>query len=492
MLLITKTLTVYYECSKDERIPDVLYKTMKNYYELLKSKKIKLLLWGNARWYEGCIALNFLYEKYEEDWIKELTQILYEQGMDYLSHSHKWVRPLNMWRSECHIVNIAMMLKSEAVSYELLGAKYTDLAEKLSKTLKKYNGTAVGLFTGDECLSGKSPIQGSELCSVVEQMYSYELLYLHTRDRKWAERLEVLAFNALPATVSDDMWAHQYDQMSNQIACQRFPGRSIFRTNGAEAHMFGLEPNFGCCTANFSQGFPKLAISAFIKDGDTVESALMLPVCLEDGGIKISVDTEYPFKNKVKYSISTDRDFKFKIRIPSFAKNLKVNGKNTDTSDLFFSIPANTDTEIDVSFETEPYFEKRPNNLKTVKCGSLVFSLPIEYEAKMYEYERNGVERKFPYCDYEYIPKSDWNYAFSDTSLKLSYRDVSDIPSDSKNPPVVISAKVKKIDWGYEDGFETVCAKVPQSRKPISEEESIELYPYGYAKLRMTELPIIK
>lgn len=35
----------------------------------------------------------------------------------------------------------------------------------------------------------------------------------------------------------------------------------------------------------------------------------------------------------------------------------------------------------------------------------------------MYEYEQDGIERKYPYCDYELLPKSDWNYGFSDTTL---------------------------------------------------------------------------
>ena len=103
-----------------------------------------------------------------------------------------------------------MMLKSEAVSCDILGDKYADFADRFKLILKEYNGTPVGLFTGDECLSGISPIQGTELCAVAEQMYSYELLYAYTGDKKWAEELERLAFNALPATISDDMWTHQY------------------------------------------------------------------------------------------------------------------------------------------------------------------------------------------------------------------------------------------------------------------------------------------
>ena len=127
----------------------------------------------------------------------------------------------------------------------------------------------------------------------------------------------------------------------------------------------------------------------------------------------------------------------------------------------------------------------------TVKYGSLVFSVPIEYEKKMHEYERDGVERKFPYCDYEYIPQSDWNYAYCSDELTVVNKKISDIPFSSKKPPITIKTKVKQIDWEYADGYRTVCAKKPKSIEPIGNEKEIELYPYGCAKLRMTELPKI-
>jgi len=78
VLLISKVLVVYYECSSDERIPLALYKAMKNYYELLEQKKIKLFDWGQFRWFEGFIAINFLKERYNEDWIDKLALILKE------------------------------------------------------------------------------------------------------------------------------------------------------------------------------------------------------------------------------------------------------------------------------------------------------------------------------------------------------------------------------------------------------------------------------
>ena len=491
--LISKVLVVYYECSGDERIPDVLYRVVKNYYDLLSSGTITLFKWGKYRWFETFIAIGFLKGVYKEPWLNDLARILKEQGTDYSKITDLWKRPLNKWTYDTHIVNLAMMLKYEAVSHRYLGEEYTDVAEKLSEVLRTYNGTPVGLFTGDECLGGLSPIHGTELCAVAEQMYSYELLFAESGDFKWAERLEMLAFNALPATISDDMWAHQYDQLSNQIACIRFPGKPIFTTNKREAHLFGLEPEYGCCTANFGQAWPKFALSAWAYDRfNTICSVVPLPSSIETEWANITLKTNYPFENVLEYTIEAKENFKFFVRLPAGIDNVRVNGKHHyDPVFLVQYLNAGMQETITVTFDTKPEFIDRPHNLKSVRCGSLVFSLPIEYEKKMYEYERNGVERKFPYCDYEYIPKSDWGYAFSSFDFKVNRKEVTDIPFSSEKPPVTLTAKMRKISWGLADEYENVCAKVPESRTPISDEVEIELHPYGCAKLRMTEMPLI-
>ncbi len=497
LLLISKTLTVYYECSGDERIPDVLHRVLSNFYSLLSDGTVRLNGWGKFRWFEGFIAINKLYSICREDWLVDLARILREQGEDYDALTERWKTPLNKWTLETHIVNVCMALKAEAVSHSILGQPYTDLAAAHNAILKKHNGTAVELFTGDECLSGLSPIQGTELCAVVEQMYSYELLYASTGDKKWAELLEVVAFNALAATVSDDMWTHQYDQQSNQIACIRFPGKPLFRTNGADSHMFGLEPNYGCCTANFGQGWPKFVLSAFMHRGNTILSAVPVPSVLTThigtSPVTISLRTEYPFENVFTYEIECDRSaaFDFEIRIPSFAKNAVVNGAAVK-SGRNARLKISGSTVVTVTYDTEPTLVSRPHGLKSVRCGSLVFSLPIAYEKRMYEYERDGVERKFPYCDYEYVGKSDWNFAFCSDEFEKVRLEADDVPFSSEKPSVALRARMKKIDWGFEDGYDSVCAKKPRSRRALSDEMQVLLYPYGCAKLRMTEMPLVK
>ena len=488
--LICKTLKVYYDCSGDDRIPEVIYKILRNYYDMLKSKEITLFGWGKFRWFETFISINFIYEKYQEDWICDLAEIISKQGYDYSYAGYMWKMPSHKWQMPTHIVNLCMMLKSEAVSYEILGKTYTDKAERLRTLLDKYNGTVFEGFTGDEVLSGIDPTKGTELCAIVEQMYSYEELFARTGDNKWAERLEVLAFNALPATLSEDMWTHQYVQQVNQIACQKTMIMAPWSTNGPYAHTFGLEPNYGCCTANFNQGWPKFALTSFMHNKGTIINAVMLPSVLNDNGITIRLETDYPFNNKCNYYIDAEKDFDFVIRIPSFAKGLKVNGEAAETKDLSFRIEQGK-REIKLEFDTAPYLKERPNNLYALQMGSLVFSVPIGYSKIMKEYTKSGVERKFPYCDYEFIPNTPWNYGFADTTFEASYNKVGDIPFSQADPPVTIRAKMKQINWGLKFPYRSICAKVPESRIPVSSEQIIELQPYGCAKLRMTEMPVL-
>lgn len=54
-------------------------------------------------------------------------------------------------------------------------------------------------------------------------------------------------------------------------------------------NLFGLEPHFGCCTANFGQGFPKLALSTFFKTEKGIASCVLSPSTVETeiNGVKV-------------------------------------------------------------------------------------------------------------------------------------------------------------------------------------------------------------
>lgn len=500
VLLIGKVLALHCEFTDDDDAETALYRAMKNLYDLLADGSIHLFDWGRFRWFEGLIPLLHLYAKAPEDWMTALARMLRAQGADYTEFTELWKRPMNKWTFETHIVNLCMMLKYEAVCSALLGEEIAGQAEKLLDVLETCNGTAVGTISGDECLSGLGSNQGTELCAVVELMYAYEWLYAVTGDGKWADKLEKAAFNALPAAFTDDMWAHQYDQQVNQIACIPFPGKSFFRTNNSEAHLFGLEPHYGCCTANFSQGWPKLALSAIQRTAQGAVIAHLLPVsvCTEIGGkpVHIRVESDYPFRLQARVTVEAPQgaQFELRIRIPGWAKSVRLDGKRAQVSKGHIVIRRawQGSTTLTLTMQDTPHAVVRPGNLRAIEYGALVFALPIEAKYRMKEYTADGVERRFPYCDYELAPKSAWNYGFVSRRWMLCEQPIDAVPFSSKYPPLTIACPMAQVKWDYADGYDSVCAALPSGRIAISPVQEMTLIPYGCAKLRMTEMPLIR
>ncbi len=500
VFLICKVLVLYYDCSHDKRALDAASKALKNLYDELCAGNVSLFRWGRFRWFECFISIERIYDMYKEEWLLELCRILRSQGADYTALTQEWKTPINQWRFETHIVNIVMALKAEAVSHRLLGTQYTDEAESLWGVLEEYNATSVGAFTGDECLSGISPIQGTELCSVVELMYSAECLFAATGDVKWAERLERVAFNALPATLTEDMWAHQYDQMSNQIEAVPFPGKSVFRTNGAASHIFGLEPHFGCCTSNFSQGWPKLCTSVFLKGDGEIINTTPIPSVLRselDGlPFRIEIKTLYPFRDSVTYKVCADgAEFALKICVPSWVKSVKLNGEEAEAEEGYIKISRvwQGEQSFELEFEREVETKTLGGGLYFVKYGPLTFSLPIKGRSKTHEYTKNGVERKFPYCDYHIYREGEFAYGFASDSFRVLLCEENEKTPFSHDAPMIkIEADMAKINWEMADGYRNVPAKYPSDIRAVSMPEKIELVPYGCTALRMTEMPFVR
>ncbi len=109
-------------------------------------------------------------------------------------------------------------MKAPGVLYRQSGATADrDTTYRALDILDQYHGQATGTFSGDECLAGPDPARGTELCAVVEFMYSLGHMVATFGDVALADLLEHVAYNALPATFTPDMWAHQYDQLANQV-----------------------------------------------------------------------------------------------------------------------------------------------------------------------------------------------------------------------------------------------------------------------------------
>lgn len=494
VLLILKVLTVYADCSGDDRIQNVVELCLKNFDKHLDC--FTLRNWGAARWFEGLIAILWLYERTNEEWLLNLARKLKALGFDWkeIFESGYVDSCTEGWDFYSHVVNIAMMLKSEALMSLISDGDPESFAKEALEYLMTKHGMATGHFTGDETLSGCLPIKGSELCGVVEAMYSYEWLFAITGNTEWLDWLEKLAFNALPATISPDMWSHQYVQMTNQVAA--FPmSKPPFRTNNYVAHTFGLEPNFGCCTANFGQGWPKFALTSFMKTENGIASCAITPASIKTEINNVDVycesETQYPFRDTVTYKITTSAPvtFTMSIRIPSFADSAELNGENVETGGFVNITKEWSGTEtINVKMHFSPSIIQRPDDMVCVWRGPLLYSIAIDEKWERVEYICGGVERKFPYCDYYIYPTSKWNYALADDTFEVKENDVvSGFRGDE--PPVEMTAKMFEVEWEFANGY---CSPKPKSLKPISTIQNVRLIPYGCTNLRMTEIPYIK
>ena len=274
-----------------------------------------------------------------------------------------------------------------------------------------------------------------------------------------ANRLERISYNALPATLSSDMWAHQYDQQANQVLCSLRNRRWV--SNGPESNLFGLEPNFGCCTANLHQGWPKLVASLWMGTPDLGLAA----VTYRSGDLSARVSAEASasrLKNGrttrfVRTSSLSSRPmsayaFPLQLRIPAWAANatVKLNGIAVEdvTPGTFLKLQRTwrPGDRIALHFPMTPAVTMWYRDGVSIDRGPLVFALPIgEDWRKVTEGLKHPATA--PAADWEIYPTTAWNYGLlaepgSGTSLKVDERSVGETPFSA-----TITSGVDSRDW---------------------------------------------
>ena len=122
---------------------------------------------------------------------------------------------------------------------------------------------------------------------------------------------------------------------------------------GGMATVFGLQPNYPCCTVNMPQGWPKLAMSAVLVGTGTgtdtgtgtgtgtdtkaeagagagaagaaaaareIVVAHLLPVNASvDGVARLGIATDYPFGDTADLTIEALADVALRVRVPGWA-----------------------------------------------------------------------------------------------------------------------------------------------------------------------------
>ena len=85
---------------------------------------------------------------------------------------------------------------------------------------------------------------------VQETMFSMETAFAISGNLSYADRLERLAYNALPAALWPDITANVYLQMTNMIMAKDATDYPYWPHDGPKSTIYGLHR---CCTSNFNR-----------------------------------------------------------------------------------------------------------------------------------------------------------------------------------------------------------------------------------------------
>jgi len=501
-MLMLKALTQYQEATGDPRVIPFLQKYVA--YQLSNIDKRPLHEWATFRWQDEVLSLIWLYDRTDDKAALDLAHKLHQQGYDWDAQFANFGYTEKVSKSnvslKTHGVNNAMALKAAAVWSVVSGEeKERKAAYRMLAELDRYHLQANGMHSADEHYAGRDPSQGVELCAVVEAMFSYETELAILGDAAIGDRLEKVAVNALPGTFSPDMWAHQYDQQPNQVLVSL--AKRNWASNGPESNIFGLEPNFGCCTANLHQGWPKFAASLWMATPDRGLAAVSYGpsevTATVAGGAKahLSEETEYPFRDHITIRVALDREASFPLvlRIPGWAAEARVsiNGAAAGATQPghFFTVARTWKTGdiVDIVFPMDIRVTREYHNAAVVERGPLVYSLAIGETWRK-------LKQTGPARDWEVFPATPWNYALAlnwsapERSFTVKEQKVPQQPFSFEGAPVILEGRARRLpEWGIETDSAGVLPVSPvESKQP---EEPIRLIPYGAAKLRVTDFP---
>jgi DUF1680 family protein len=359
------------------------------------------------------------------------------------------------------------------------------------------------MYGADEHLHGNDPTQGSELCSAVEMMFSFESVLPITGDVYYADYLEKVAYNVLPTQSTDDYLRKQYFQQPNQVLITEASRNFMNDHNG---HLvYGTTSGYPCCLTNMHQGWPKFVQNLWYATAGNGLAALVygpsqVTAKVADGKmVTITETTGYPFQDKIEFSLKTEKPVKFPLhlRIPEWCKNpvVKVNGVTVEVAALNNIVILNRDWQngdkVELQLPMYFRFSRWYENSLGIERGPLVYALKIE------EDWREVKTTKFPDSFWEVYPKSTWNYALSNglpekNDLKAEVAaTIADNPWNLANAPITVKTKGRQVPfWQIERNS---AGKLPvQSWPPrkMEEEEDIVLIPYGCTTLRISEFPV--
>lgn len=521
-MVMLKVLQQYYTASGDQRVISFMTRFFNYQLQTLQRCPIgKWTEWAQSRGADNILVAQWLYGITKDPKLLQLAALIQQQCFPWSRYfaGRDWVigaatlQNDSAWMTR-HGVNVAMAVKEPIVHYQRTGDRYYLQAAKTGfRDLMTLHGMPYGMFSADEDLHGNDPTQGTELCAIVEAMFSLEHMTGITGDIAYMDALERMAFNALPTQTTDDYNSKQYFQIANQVHIKRGVFNFSLPFSREMNNVLGMRSGYTCCLANMHQGWTKFASHLWYATPSKGLAALHFSpsevrakLGAKGTEVVISETTAYPFDEVIDFSIAASDavQFPLELRIPSWCQEAVIilNGKilRKEKGGQVVAINRKWEDGDKLSLQLPMHIaiSSWGRNSRAVERGPLVYALKLQ---EVWQKETDPVEG-----DYFTVHTRDaWNYGLLDSMVKHATSAMQVIRNKPVGDGFVWNAAHAPIEiktWGRRiPAWQVVNDVAPQPvtardglfmGKTADKVEPITLIPYGCSKVRIVAFPVVR